>query len=130
VLFCRWCRALLPHLEESTILENYISVLSRCCPCLRGPRFLSLKWSCFVFFRLLFTCLRFSVVSFLFRFSLNCLLVCVVNALIKGEIEDRSVRGPVDGRSWLWWVIGNVVWTNSWPSVAGAGCSLICVGAG
>jgi hypothetical protein len=27
--------------------------------------------------------------------------VCVVNALIKGEIEDRSVRGPVDGRSWL-----------------------------
>jgi hypothetical protein len=27
--------------------------------------------------------------------------MCVVNALIKGEIEDRSVRGPVDGRSWL-----------------------------
>jgi hypothetical protein len=23
-----------------------------------------------------------------------------------------------------------VVWTNSWPSIAGAGCSLICVGAG
>jgi hypothetical protein len=39
--------------------------------------------------------------SFLFLFSLNWLLVCVVNALIKGEIEDRSVRGPVDGRSWL-----------------------------
>jgi hypothetical protein len=29
--------------------------------------------------------------------------VCVVNALIKGEIEDRSIWGPVDGRSWLWW---------------------------
>jgi hypothetical protein len=27
-------------------------------------------------------------------------------------------------------VIDNVVWTNSWPSIAGAGCSLICVGAG
>jgi hypothetical protein len=27
--------------------------------------------------------------------------VCVVNALIKGEIEDWSIRGPVDGRSWL-----------------------------
>jgi hypothetical protein len=23
-----------------------------------------------------------------------------------------------------------VVWTNSWPSIAGAGCDLICVGAG
>jgi hypothetical protein len=22
------------------------------------------------------------------------------------------------------------VWTNSWPSIAGAGCGLICVGAG
>jgi hypothetical protein len=27
-------------------------------------------------------------------------------------------------------VIDNVVWTDSWPSIAGAGCSLICVGAG
>jgi hypothetical protein len=27
-------------------------------------------------------------------------------------------------------VIDNVVWTDSWPSVAGAGCGLICVGAG
>jgi hypothetical protein len=49
----------------------------------------------------LITCLRLSVVSFLFLFSLNWLLVCVVNALIKGEIEDRSVRGLVDGRSRL-----------------------------
>jgi hypothetical protein len=56
--------------------------------------------------------------------------VCVVNALIKGEIEDRRVRGPVDGRSWLWLVINNVVWTDFWPSIAGAGCGLICVGAG
>jgi hypothetical protein len=23
-----------------------------------------------------------------------------------------------------------VVWTDSWPSIAGAGCSLICVGVG
>jgi hypothetical protein len=27
-------------------------------------------------------------------------------------------------------VIDNVVWTDSWPSIAGAGCGLICVGAG
>jgi hypothetical protein len=36
----------------------------------------------------------------------------------------------VDGRSWLWWVVNNVVWTNSWLSIAGAGCGLICVGVG
>jgi hypothetical protein len=45
-------------------------------------------------------------------------------------IEDRSVWGPMDGHSWLWWVIDNVVWTDSWTSIAGAGCRLICVGAG
>jgi hypothetical protein len=49
----------------------------------------------------LITCFSFSFFSFLFLFSLNWLLVCVVNALIKGEIEDWSVREPVDGRSWL-----------------------------
>jgi hypothetical protein len=27
-------------------------------------------------------------------------------------------------------VIDNIVWTDSWPSIAGAGCGLICVGAG
>jgi hypothetical protein len=27
-------------------------------------------------------------------------------------------------------VIDNVVWTDSWPSIAGAGCDLIGVGAG
>jgi hypothetical protein len=40
------------------------------------------------------------------------------------------VRGPVDGRFLVWWVIDNVVWTNSWLSIAGAGCDLTGVGAG
>jgi hypothetical protein len=40
---------------------------------------------------LLITCLSFSFTYFLFLFSLNWLLVCVLNAFIKGEIEDRSV---------------------------------------
>jgi hypothetical protein len=39
----------------------------------------------------LIICLSFCFISFLLLFSLNWLLVCVVNALIKGEIEDRSV---------------------------------------
>jgi hypothetical protein len=43
VLFCRWCRALLLHLEESAIVEHFISVVSSHCPCLRGPRSFSLK---------------------------------------------------------------------------------------
>jgi hypothetical protein len=49
----------------------------------------------------LITCSNFCFISFLFLFSLNWLLVWVVNALIKGEIEDLSVRGLVDGCSWL-----------------------------
>jgi hypothetical protein len=27
-------------------------------------------------------------------------------------------------------VIDNVVWTDSWPSIAGAGCGLVCIGVG
>jgi hypothetical protein len=27
-------------------------------------------------------------------------------------------------------VIDNAVWTDSWPSIAGAGCGLICIGTG
>jgi hypothetical protein len=44
----------------------------------------------------------FEFFSRFFSFSLfsELVIVCVVNALIKGEIEDRNVRGPVDGRSW------------------------------
>jgi hypothetical protein len=40
------------------------------------------------------------------------------------------VRGPVDGRFLVWWVIDNVVWTDSWLSIAGAGCGMTRVGAG
>jgi hypothetical protein len=40
------------------------------------------------------------------------------------------VRGPVDGYFLVWWVIDNVVWTDSWLSIAGAGCGLTSVGAG
>jgi hypothetical protein len=49
-------------------------------------------------FWLLITCLRFLFVSFLFLCP-ELATMCVVNALIKGEIEDRSVRGLVDGHS-------------------------------
>jgi hypothetical protein len=65
------------------------------CPHLRGPRFFSIMWSCLAFVWLLITCLSFSVISFLFIFSLNWLLVCVVNALIKGG--DWGLERPRTG---------------------------------
>jgi hypothetical protein len=34
------------------------------------------------------------------------------------------VQGPVVGRFLVWWVIDNVVWTDSWLSIVGAGCNL------
>jgi hypothetical protein len=40
------------------------------------------------------------------------------------------VRGPVDSRILVWWVIDNVVCTDSWLSIVGAGCGLKGVGAG
>jgi hypothetical protein len=40
------------------------------------------------------------------------------------------VRGPVDGRFLVWWVIDNVVWTDSWLSIADAGYGLTGVGVG
>jgi hypothetical protein len=36
---------------------------------------------------------------FPFSFFHELVTMCVVNELIKGEIEDQSIRGPVDGRS-------------------------------
>jgi hypothetical protein len=131
VLFCQWCRALLPQLEESVILEHFISVVSSRYPFLRGPRSFSLKWS-FLGFCLAFWSLPWFFLFFLFFFSFfSKLVTCLCCQYThQGEIEDRSVRGPVDGRSCLWWVIHNVVWTDSWLSIAGAGYGLICVGAG
>jgi hypothetical protein len=55
--------------------------------------------SCFGFF-LAFDHLFEFLVHFFFS-SFSELVTMCVNALIKGEIEDLSVRGPMDGRSWL-----------------------------
>jgi hypothetical protein len=85
--------------------QQFRSILSRLCRVVAltlGDRDFSLSSDLFLaFVWLLITSLSFLFVSFLFLFSLNWLLVCVVNALIKGEIEDRSIREPMDGCSWL-----------------------------
>jgi hypothetical protein len=60
------------------------------CPCLRGPRFVFLKWSCSLLFFGFQSLVEVSFYLFLFFFfSLVLLHVDVVNALIKGEIEDN-----------------------------------------
>jgi hypothetical protein len=96
VLFWRWCRALLPHLEVSAILEHFISVMSSHFPCLRGLRFLSLKWSCLGFWSLVWV-----FESFLFFFSFLWIgYLCVLSMhssrgrLRTGTSEDRWMVSP------------------------------------
>jgi hypothetical protein len=97
VHFCWWCRALLHHLEESATLGHFISVMSSCFPCLRGPRFFSLKWSCFGF------CLFFVWVFLLFLFFFSFIWIgylCVLSMhsssgrLRTGASEDRWMVAP------------------------------------
>jgi hypothetical protein len=68
----------------------FVSDVSSRFPCLRGPRLVFFKWSCSL---PLFGFRSLVGVSFylflLFFFSLLLLYVGVVNALIKGEIEDH-----------------------------------------
>jgi hypothetical protein len=111
LLFCRWCQALLPHLEESAFWSIFASVVLSHCPCLRGPRLALSSDLILAFVWLLITYLRF--LFFSFSFFSELFTMCVVNALLKGETEDRSIQGPMDGRSLVWWVIDNVVWTDS-----------------
>jgi hypothetical protein len=98
VLFCRWCRALLPHLEG----RQFWSILSRLCRAFAvalGDRDLSLSSDLFLaFVWLLITCLSFSFFPFIFLFSLNWLRVCCQCTHQRGD-WGPGVRGPVDGRS-------------------------------
>jgi hypothetical protein len=79
VLFCRWCRTLLLHLEESTILEHFISVVSSRFPCLRGPRFFSLKWSCFGFCLSFDHLFKFFICFFSFYLFSRLVTMCVLS---------------------------------------------------
>jgi hypothetical protein len=78
--------------------KRFVSVVLSRCPCLRGLRLSLSSDLVLAFVRLLITCLS-SLFIFSFSFFYELVTMCVVNALVKGEIEDRSIRGPVDGRS-------------------------------
>jgi hypothetical protein len=69
-------------------------------------------------------------VYFIFSFYLITKCVCCQCTHQGRYWGPCVVRGPVDGRFLVWWVIDNIVWTNSWLSIAGAGCGLTRVGAG
>jgi hypothetical protein len=72
----------------------------------------------------------FPFVSFLFPF-LFVYQMCVLSMhSSRGDWGPCVVRGPVDGRFLVWWVINSVVWTDSWLSITGAGCGLTGVGGG
>jgi hypothetical protein len=86
VLFELWIGGLCPLLEH-----GFVSDVSSRCPCLRGPRFVLLQVILlFAFLWLSIACLEFFYSFLFFFFSLGLLYVCVVNALIKGEIEDHG----------------------------------------
>jgi hypothetical protein len=69
-----------------------------------------------------------SLISLYFIYKTPC--KAYHNKCSSREWGPCVVRGPVDGRFLVWWVIDNVVWTDSWLSIAGAGCGLTVVGAG
>jgi hypothetical protein len=75
---------------HSLLEHSFVSDVSSRCPCLRGPRLVFFKWSCSLPFFGFRSLVGVSFYSFLFfLFSLRLLYVCVVNALIKGEIENH-----------------------------------------
>jgi hypothetical protein len=85
----------------------YLGCVSRC-PFLRGSRFFSLylKWFRYDF------CLAFDhLYDFFSRFSSFSLFSELVTCVYCQCTRQGGDWGPVDGCSWLWWVIDNVVWT-------------------
>jgi hypothetical protein len=75
---------------RSLFEHSFVSDVSSRCPCLRGLRLVFLKWSCSLPLFGFRSLVGVSFYSFLFFFfSLMLIYVGVVNALIKGEIEDH-----------------------------------------
>jgi hypothetical protein len=86
--------------------HSFVSDVSSRCPCLRGLRLVFFKWSLYLPFFGFRSLVGVSFYSFLlFSFSHGLLCVCVVNALIKGQIEDHM---------WFedWWMVAS--WCDEW----------------
>jgi hypothetical protein len=75
---------------RSLLDHGFVSDVSNHCHCLRGPRLVFFKWSCSLPFFGFRSLVEVSFYSFLFlSFSLWLQNLCVVSAIIKGEIEDH-----------------------------------------
>jgi hypothetical protein len=83
VVFELWIGGLRSLLEHS-----FVSDVSSRCPCLRGLRLVFFKWSFYLPFFGFRSLVGVSFYSF-FSFCLRLLYLCVVNALIKGEIAEH-----------------------------------------
>jgi hypothetical protein len=106
----------------SLLEHSFVSDVSSRYPYLRGPRLVFFKWSCslpFFDFRSLVG-VSFYLFLFLFLFCLIIKCVCCQCTHQGGDWGPCVVREPVDGRFLVWWVINNIVWTDSWLSIAGA----------
>jgi hypothetical protein len=116
----------------SLLEHGFVSDMSSHCPCLRGPRVVFFKWSCSLPFFGFRSFVGVSFYSFLFFFLFSLIIKCVCCQCTHqgGDCGPCVVQGPVDDHFLVWWVIDHVVWTDSWLSIAGAGCSLTGVGAG
>jgi hypothetical protein len=97
----------LPHLAESAILEHFISAVLSRCPSLRGPRFLSLKWS-FLGFCLAFDHLFEFFSRFFFSFFWIGYLCVLSMHLSRGRLRTRASKD--------WWMItpGCDEWLTTW----------------
>jgi hypothetical protein len=107
VIFEPWFGGLRSLFEHS-----FVSDVSSHCPCLRSPRLAFFKWSCSLPFFGFRPLAGVSFYSFLFYFfSLLLLFVGVVNALIKGEIEDLVLFEDQ-------WMVAS--WCDEWlPTLCG-----------
>ena len=99
---------------------------------LKGRRFLELSLASDLFSA--YSCFWSLVwASFLFLFCLpfiSFVTMCVLSMhSSRGRLRTGWVRGPVDGRFLVWWVIDNVVWTDVslGLSIAGVECGLVAL---
>jgi hypothetical protein len=99
----------------SLLEHSFVSDVSSRCPCLRGLRFVFLKWSCSLSFSRLSIAYWSFFWSFLFFFLFSLIIKCVCCQCTHqgGDWGPCVVRGPMEGRFLVWWVIDNVVWTDS-----------------
>jgi hypothetical protein len=95
---------------RSLFEHSFVSDVSSRCPCLRGLKLVFIKWTFSLPVWLSIACWSFFLsVSFPFLLSRVTICVCCQCNHQGGDWGPCIVRGPMDGRFLVWWVIDNVV---------------------